>query len=364
MSRPMPKPGILDIAPYVPGKSGAGLHGRVFKLSANEAALGPSPKAVEAFSRTAAALEIYPDGSARLLREAIGRAFDINPANIVCGVGSGELLHTIANIYLGPGDEAIHTTHGFLLYPIATMSNGATNVVAAEKNLTADVDAILAAVTPRTKIVWLANPNNPTGTYMTAAEVRHLRKNLPPQVLLVLDAAYADFCSNADYEAGIELVKETDNTVMARTFSKIHGLAAVRLGFIFGPSHLIDVVNRVRDPFNANGPAMQAAIASLADTEHYKAAQAHNEKWRAWLTDEVTRLGLTVTPSAANFILIHFPTTPGKTAADADAFLTKRGLILRAVTAYKLPQALRLSVGTEEPNRLVVEALREFMSHP
>jgi histidinol-phosphate aminotransferase len=178
----------------------------------------------------------------------------------------------------------------------------------------------------------------------------------------VLDAAYADICSNADYEAGIELVKETDNTVMARTFSKIHGLAAVRLGFIFGPSHLIDVVNRVRDPFNSNGPAMQAAIASLADTEHYKAAQAHNEKWRAWLTDEVSKLGLTVTPSAANFILIHFPTTPGKTAADADAFLTQRGLILRAVTAYKLPQALRLSVGTEEANRLVVEALRDFVS--
>lgn len=362
MSRPVPKSGILEIAPYVPGKSGAGLQGRIFKLSANEAALGPSPKAVEAFRNASAKLEDYPDGSARLLREAIGRSFNIDPTNVVCGVGSGELLHYLANIYLGPGDEAIHTTHGFLLYPIATMANGATSVVAAEKNLTADVDSILSAVTPRTKVVWLANPNNPTGTYVTASEVRRLRDNLLSNVLLVLDAAYADFVSNEDYEAGIELVKATENTVMARTFSKIHGLAAARLGFIFGPAHLIDVVNRTRDPFNANGPAMQAAIASLADTAHYASAQAHNKKWRAWLTDEVTKLGLKITPSAANFILIHFPDQKGKSAEDADAFLTKRGLILRAVKAYKLPQALRLTVGTEEANRLVIDALRDFVS--
>jgi histidinol-phosphate aminotransferase len=362
MSRPVPKPGILDIAPYVPGKSGAGLHGRIFKLSANEAALGPSPKAVEAFKAGAARLEDYPDGSARLLREAIGRSFNIDPNNVVCGVGSGELLHYLANIYLGPGDEAIHTTHGFLLYPIATMANGATNVVAAEKNLTTDVDSILSAVTPRTKIVWLANPNNPTGTYVSASEVKRLRDNLPSHVLLVLDAAYADFVTQDDYDAGIELVKSTENTVMARTFSKIHGLAAARLGFIFGPAHLIDVVNRTRDPFNANGPAMQAAIASLEDTAHYQAARAHNKKWREWLTDEVTKLGLTVTPSAANFILIHFPGAKGKSAQDADAFLTERGLILRAVKAYKLPQALRLTVGTEEANRLVIDALKDFVS--
>lgn len=362
MSRPVPKPGILDIAPYVPGKSGAGLAGRVFKLSANESALGPSQKAVEAFRNAAGKLEDYPDGSARLLREAIGRTFNIDPAQVVCGVGSGELLHYLANIYLGPGDEAIHTTHGFLLYPIATMSNGATNVIAPEKNLTADVDAILRAVTPRTKLVWLANPNNPTGTYVSASEVKRLRTNLPSNVLLVLDAAYADFVTVDDYEAGVELVKSTDNTVMARTFSKIYGLASVRLGFIYGPAHVIDVVNRTRDPFNANGPGMQAAIAALADTEHYQASRAHNEKWRAWLTDEVTMLGLRVTPSVANFILIHFPEEKGKSADDADAFLTKRGLILRAVKSYKLPHALRLTVGLKEANRLVIEALRDFVS--
>ncbi len=361
MSRPVPKPGILDIAPYTPGKSGAGLTGRVFKLSANESALGPSPKAIEAFRNATGHLEDYPDGSARLLREAIGRTFDIDPAQVVCGVGSGELLHYLANIYLGPGDEAIHTTHGFLLYPIATMSNGATSIVAPEKDLTADVDAILRTVTPRTKLVWLANPNNPTGTYITASEVRRLRANLPANVLLVLDAAYADFVTADDYEAGIELVKSTENTVMARTFSKIYGLASVRLGFIYGPAHLIDVVNRTRDPFNVNGPGMQAAIAALEDTAHYQAARAHNAKRRAWLTDEVTKLGLKVTPSVANFILIHFPDQKGKSADDADAFLTKRGLILRAVKAYKLPHALRLSVGTEEANRLVIDGLRDFL---
>ncbi|MBX9711145.1 MAG: histidinol-phosphate transaminase [Xanthobacteraceae bacterium] len=362
MSRPVPKPGILDIAPYTPGKSGVGLSGRVFKLSANESALGPSVKAVEAFKNAAGRLEDYPDGSARLLREAIGRTFDIDPAQVVCGVGSGELLHYLANIYLGPGDEAIHTTHGFLLYPIATMSNGATNVVAPEKNLTANVDAILSAVTPRTKLVWLANPNNPTGTYVTASETRRLRTQLPSNVLLVLDAAYADFVTTDDYEAGVELVKSTDNTVMARTFSKIYGLAAARLGFIYGPAHVIDVVNRTRDPFNVNGPGMHAAIAALADTAHYNAARAHNEKWRAWLTDEVMELGLKVTPSVANFILIHFSDQKGKSAEDADAFLTKHGLILRAVKAYKLPQALRLTVGTEEANKLVIAALRDFVS--
>lgn len=362
MSRPIPKPGILDIAPYVPGKSGAGLSGRVFKLSANESALGPSPKAVEAFKSGAGHLEDYPDGSARLLREAIGSTYNIDPAQIVVGIGSGELLHYLANIYLAPGDEAIHTTHGFLLYPIATLANGATNVIAAERNLTADLDAILNAVTPRTKLVWLANPNNPTGTYVTASEVKRLQANLPPNVLLVLDAAYADFVSASDYEAGLELARTTDNVVMARTFSKIYGLASARLGFIYGPAHVIDVVNRTRAPFNASGPSMQAAIAALADTGHYNAARSHNEKWRAWLTDEVTKLGLKVTPSVANFILIDFPEQKGKTAEDADAFLTKRGLILRAVKAYKLPNALRLTVGTEEANRLVIQGLRDFMS--
>ena len=363
MNRPVPNPGILDIAPYTPGKSPLPEPGRkVFKLSANETPLGPSPKAIEAYRQAAAHLEDYPEGTSRILREAIGKAFGLDPERIICGAGSDELLNLLAHTYLKQGDEAISTTHGFPVYPIATMANGATNVVAPETNFTADVDAILARVTPRTKLVWLANPNNPTGTYMPFDEVKRLRANLPGEVLLVLDAAYSDYVSRNDYERGIELVATTDNTVVTHTFSKIHGLAALRIGWMFGPAHIIDAANRIRGPFNVSTPAMMAAVAAIEDTAHQQMSKAYNEKWRNYLTEEITKLGLKVTPSVANFVLIHFPNLKGKTAAEADAFLTRRGLVLRALANYQLPHALRMSVGTEEANRLVVEALREFMA--
>ena len=228
MSRPVPNPGILDIAPYTPGKSPMPEPGRkMFKLSANETPFGPSPKAMEAYREAAQHLEDYPEGTSRVLREAIGRAFGLDPDRIICGAGSDEILNLLAHTYLGHGDEAISTTHGFLVYPIATMGCGAKNVVAPERNFTADVDAILKAVTPRTKLVWLANPNNPTGTYLPFDEIKRLRAGLPSHVLLVLDAAYSDYVSRNDYEIGIELVATTENTVMTHTFSKIHGLAAL-----------------------------------------------------------------------------------------------------------------------------------------
>ncbi|RIK98850.1 MAG: histidinol-phosphate transaminase [Proteobacteria bacterium] len=362
MSSPQPNPGILDIAPYTPGKTPQPMAGRkVFKLSANETPLGPSPKAVAAFTAAAAHLEDYPEGTSRVLREAIGRVFGLDPDRIICGAGSDEILNLLAHTYLGQGDEAVMTTHGFLVYPIATKANGATPVIAPEREFTADVDAILARVTPRTKLVWLANPNNPTGTYLPFDEVKRLRAGLPPHVVLVLDAAYSDFVSRNDYQAGIELVATTDNTVMTHTFSKIHGLAALRVGWMFGPANIVDAVNRIRGPFNVSTPAMAAAAASIEDAGFLSHARAHNETWRAWLTDEIGKLGLKVTPSVANFVLIHFPTEAGRTAADADAFLTARGLVLRAVKNYQLPHALRLTVGTEEANRLVVAALREFL---
>jgi histidinol-phosphate aminotransferase len=210
-------------------------------------------------------------------------------------------------------------------------------------------------------MVFLANPNNPTGTLVGEREMQRLRAGLPPHVLLVIDAAYSEYVTRNDYEAGFEMVATTDNTVMTRTFSKIHGLASLRVGWMYGPENIIDAVNRIRGPFNVSTPASDAAIAALEDTAFQEASRAHNEKWRAWLTDEVTRLGLEVTPSVANFILIHFPTDKGKTAAEADEFLTRRGLVLRALNNYKLPHALRMTIGTEEANRLVVESLREFM---
>jgi histidinol-phosphate aminotransferase len=359
--RPRPRPGVLDIDAYEPGKSTAPGVARVFKLSSNETPLGPSPKAIAAYRDVADHLEDYPDGAASDLRQAIGRVFGLDPARIVCGAGSDDLLNLLARAYLRDGDEAIHTTHAFLVYPIATLGTGAKPVVAVEKNYTADVDAILQCVTPRTKVVFLANPNNPTGTYIPFDEVKRLHAGLPADVVLVLDAAYAEYVRRNDYESGIELVATSDNVVMCRTFSKIYGLAGLRLGWLYGPAHIVDAVNRVRGPFNVNAPAIAAGIAAIEDTAHFEFAREHNTRWLAWLTTEIGKLGLEVTPSVANFVLIHFPATEGRSAKDADAFLTARGLILRQVGAYKLPNALRMSVGTEEANRLVVAALAEFL---
>ncbi|HEY3641970.1 MAG TPA: histidinol-phosphate transaminase [Xanthobacteraceae bacterium] len=361
MQRPQPRPGVLAIEPYVPGKSSAPGANRVFKLSSNETPLGPSPKAIAAYRAVADRLQDYPDGAATALREAIGRAFGLDPNRIVCGAGSDDLLNLLADAYLRDGDEAIYTTHGFLIYPIATLGSGAKPVAAAEKNYTADVDAILAALSERTRIVFLANPNNPTGTYIALDEIKRLHRGLPGHVLLVLDAAYAEYVRRNDYESGIELVATSDNVVMCRTFSKIHGLAALRLGWMYGPAHVVDAINRIRGPFNVNSAAMAAGIAAIEDSAHIETARAHNEKWLAWLSAEIRKLGLAVTPSVANFVLIHFPETKGRTAADADAFLSRRGLILRRVTAYQLPNALRMTVGSEEANRLVVAALAEFI---
>ncbi len=359
---PQPRPGVLEIEPYVPGKSSAPGVAKVFKLSSNETPLGPSPRAIAAYQAAGAHLEDYPDGSAAALREAIGRAFGLDPSRIVCGAGSDDLLNLLARAYLADGDEAIHTTHGFLVYPIATLGTGAKPIVAAETNYTASVDAILAAVTKKTRIVFLANPNNPTGTYISFDEVKRLHRGLPPHVLLVLDAAYAEYVRRNDYESGIELVATSDNVVMTRTFSKIHGLAALRLGWMFGPAHIVAAINRIRGPFNVSAPAIAAGIAAIEDHEHQERARQHNARWIGWLAEEFGKLGLKVTPSAANFLLIHFPQAKGRTAKEADAFLTARGLILRQVSSYKLPDALRMTVGTEEANRLVVAAIKEFLA--
>jgi histidinol-phosphate aminotransferase len=247
------------------------------------------------------------------------------------------------------------------MYPIAILGAGGKPVVAREVNHTAEVDAMLAAVSDHTRIVFLANPNNPTGTYIPFDEVKRLHRALPPHVLLVLDAAYAEYVRRNDYESGIELVATSENVVMLRTFSKIHGLAALRLGWLYGPEHVVDALHRIRGPFNVNAPAMAAGIAAIADAAHVEEARAHNDRWLAWLTQEIGKLGLKVTPSVANFVLIHFPETDGRTAKDADRFLTARGLVLRRVEGYQLPHALRMTVGGEEANRLVVAALAEFM---
>lgn len=358
---PQPKPGLLDISPYVPGKSGPDGRKR-HKLSSNESPLGPSPAAKAAYEKCATSLHLYPDGSAAVLREAIASRYGLKADHIVCGAGSDELLQLLAHAYLGPDDEAIHSQYGFLVYPIAIRSNGARPVVAPEREFVADVDAILARVSPRTRMVFLANPNNPTGTYLPFSEVKRLHAGLPPAVLLVLDAAYAEYVRANDYEAGLELVSTSDNVVMTRTFSKIHGLAALRLGWAYCPGHVADVLNRIRGPFNVSAPAIAAGAAAIGDQRFIEQAVAHNDRWLAWLGAEIRRLGLEVTPSVGNFLLVHFPGTGGKTAAAADSFLAERGFILRRMDSYGLPQALRLSVGTEDANRGVVNSLSDFLA--
>ncbi len=360
-TQPTPKPGIMDIQPYVPGESTVPGGMKPIKLSSNETPLGPSAKAIAAYKSEADALERYPDGASGALRKAIGGVYGLDPARIVCGCGSDELLNLLAHAYLGPGDEAIFTEHGFLVYKIATLGNGAKPVVVKSKAYRTDVDAILAALTPRTKVVFLDNPNNPTGTYIPFSEVRRLHAGLRPDTLLVLDSAYAEYVRRNDYESGIELVATTNNTVMTRTFSKIYGLAALRLGWAYCPAHIADVLNRIRGPFNVTAPAIAAGVAAIEDHGHVDVSLAHNERWLPWTTAALEKLGLEVTPSVGNFILIHFPKDPAKGAAAADAFLKSKGIIMRRVTGYGLPDALRMTIGTQGDNHAVVAALTEFL---
>ena len=358
-----PRPGVLAVDPYVPGRSKLAGEGPVIKLSSNETPLGPSPHAIKAFREGAYRLDRYPDGSYTLLREALGAFYGRNPAHIVCGNGSDELFHVLAQAYLGPGDEAIYTEHGFLVYRIAILAAGAEPVIAPERNLTADVDAILAQVTARTRAVFIANPNNPTGTYLSFPEVHRLRGALPENVLLILDGAYAEYVTANDYEAGIELVATTPNTIMTRTFSKIYGLAAARVGWAYAPAPIADAMNRIRSPFNLAQPSIEAAVAALEDRQHIAQAKAHNELWRDRVTRELREIGYDVPDSAANFVLIPFGTELGRTAQDADAHLNAKCIILRQVGAYKLPHALRMTVGLDHENRAVLDALREFAGH-
>ncbi len=358
----VPRPGILDISPYVGGRSRIEGREKAIKLSSNESALGPSPRALAAYSALEGQLYRYPDGGSSALTEAIGAVHGLDPARIVCGAGSDELLQLLARGYAGPGDEVLFTAHGFLVYPIATRAVGATPVVVPERDLTADIDAILARVTPRTRIVFIANPNNPTGTYVSGAELKRLRAGLPAGVLLVIDAAYAEFVTAADYSAGVELVDGGENVVMTRTFSKIYGLAGLRLGWAYCPASVADVLHRIRGPFNVASPAQFAGIEAARDQAHVARARDHNSRWLARLTDMLHQRGLKVTPSVANFVLVHFPDDAKHNAKAAEAFLNARGIIVRNVTNYGLPHCLRITIGLDHEMEAVADALEELMS--
>jgi histidinol-phosphate aminotransferase len=364
---PKPKPGILDVSLYVGGRAAVPGVAKPIKLSSNESPIGPSPRAMEALRASAHDLQLYPDGSTRLLREAIGAVHGLDPDRIVAGgEGSGPLLTLLANAYLQPGDEAILSRHAFLVYEIITRANSAVPVMVAERDtnsgIKVDVDAMLAALTPRTRMVYIANPNNPTGSYLTRDEMTRLHAGLPPDVLLVIDAAYAEYVTAPDYEAGADLVTRHDNVVMTRTFSKMYGLAGLRLGWVYAPPAICDVLNRIRGPFNTSTLQQLAGAAAVQDQDHVRTSRDHNSQWLSWVIAELRKLGLRADDSVANFVLIHFPAQGDKTAAKADAFLTRHGVILRGVASYGLPNALRMTIGTEDENRRTVALLAEFMA--
>lgn len=359
MTAPTPRPGILDIKPYKPGESAAPGAEKVYKLSSNESALGPSPKAMAAYKAVAEELHLYPDGSSTALREKIAELYDLDAERIVCGAGSDELLQLLTKSYAGEGDNIVQTDHGFLVYALAAMSNGAEPRFAKENNLTTDVDAVLDLVDGRTRIVFIANPNNPTGTYIPDSEMRRLREELREDILLVVDAAYAEYMEEPDYAAGEKLVDDHDNVVMTRTFSKIYGLGGIRLGWAYCSAAVADVLNRVRGPFNVSAPAIAAGVAALEDQAFVDENRTFNRAERAWLAQQFGRLGLDYVPSFGNFILVKFPDAPGLNADEILAYLKSEGVIVREMGPYKLGDYLRVSIGEKDGNRKLIELLEK-----
>ncbi|MBB5691445.1 histidinol-phosphate transaminase [Roseomonas alkaliterrae] len=355
----MPRPSILSVEPYVGGESKIPGVNRIVKLSSNEGAFGPPPGAIEAIRAMAPEAHRYPDGSATALREAIGARFGLDPARIVVGNGSDELLALLILAYGGEGTELVMSAHGFLMYDITGRWAGCRVIKVPERNLTADVDGLLAAVGPRTRLVFLANPNNPTGSILPQAEVERLRAGLREDILLVLDAAYAEYVTRPDYDAGAKLVDATGNTVMTRTFSKIFGMGGMRLGWAYAPAPVVDILGRVRGPFNVNAAAMAAGVAALAEPGWIEKSVAHNTAWRGKVSEALSAAGIRVWPSEGNFVLADFGTA--EKARAADAALRARGLIVRAMGGYGLPQALRITIGTAEECTMVIEALSAFM---
>jgi len=358
MIGPVPQPGILEISPYVGGESKAPGVAKPARLASNENPFGPSSAVLEAYARAAGELHRYPDGSASALRAAIGRHHGLDPARIVCGTGSDELFALLASSYAGDGDEVLYSRHGFLAYPIVARSAGATPVAVAETNLCADVDALLAAIGPRTRIIFLANPNNPTGSYLPMGELRRLLAGMSAEVMLVLDAAYAEYVDRDDYGPGHELVDQFPNVVVTHTFSKIYAMGGIRLGWAYCTPAVADVLNRVRQPFNVNAPAMEAGIAALNDAEHFARSRTHNDRWRPWLADKLANLGFTVHPSVANFLLVSFRPYDSE---EVRLFLKARGVLVRQMASYGLPDCLRITIGTEDELMQLMAGIEAFV---
>lgn len=359
---PLPKPGILDIHAYVPGKAKVEGIAEPIKLSANENALGSSPKAREAYAAAVQNLHMYPDPKANMVRTALAERYGLEPDRLIFGCGSDEVFQVLSQAFLEPGDNIVQGQYGFAAFAIGARACQAEVRMAAEPDYRIDVDEMLKCVDERTRLVFLANPGNPTGTWIPFPEVRRLHEALPPSVVLVLDGAYGEFVADPTFDDGVELARRSSNIVVTHTFSKLHGLAGLRVGWGYAPVGIVEAYERIRAPFNVSIPAQAAAVASLGDEAFQRASVELTEQWRPWLAQQLGGLGLeTVGPSAANFVLVGFPKTPGRTAAEAEAFLASRGLLVRGVGGYGLPNHLRMTIGLEANNRALVDALADFM---
>ena len=361
-ARPLPKPGILDIHAYVPGKAKAEGVENPVKLSANENILGSSDKAREAYTGAVTELHVYPDSRTSILRNAIAERFDLEPERLIFGCGSDEIFAILNQTFLEPGDNIVQGEFAFAAFAIGAYASQAQVKIAPEPDFRIDVDEILKAVDERTRLIFLANPGNPTGTWIPFSEVRRLHEALPPSVVLVLDGAYSEFVTDPSFSDGLAYARTADNIVVTHTFSKLHGLAALRVGWAYGPAEIIAAMDRIRLPFNTSIPAQRAAVAAVNDEDFQRRSIALVDQWRPWLEQQLGGLGLEVVrPSAANFVLVGFPKVPGRTAVEAEAYLASRGLLVRGVTNYGLPDHLRITIGLEEHNRAFIEALSDFL---
>ena len=360
-ARPEAKAGVLDIIPYKPGKATVEGVEHPVKLSANENILGCSEAARAAYLEAAGHLALYPDGRGQILRAAVAEHYRLEPERLILGCGTDEIFALLNQTFLTPGDNIVQGEYGFGAYGIGARANQAEVRCAPEPRHRIDVDALLEVADARTRLLFIANPANPTGTFVTGDEIRRLHERLSPEVVLVLDGAYAEFNTDPTFDDGLDLARSAENVVVTHTFSKIHGLASLRVGWAYAPAQVADAIDRIRLPFNTSIAGQLAAVAALGDRDFQERSLAHVERWRPWLAQQLGGLGLEVTPSAANFVLIGFPTTPGKTAAEAETFLARRGYILRGVANYGLPNHLRLTIGLEEHNRAVVDALADFL---
>ncbi|WP_136162522.1 histidinol-phosphate transaminase [Sphingomonas flavalba] len=361
---PAPRAALAACPPYVQGKSAIAGMEKPIKLSSNESPFGPSPAAKAAYLAAVDELHRYPDGSQRALREALAARFDVEADQLIAGNGSEELILLALRAFVDPGDQVVLSQNGFVMTRIHALAQGAEVVEVEEADWRVSVDNILAAVTERTRVVAIANPNNPTGTYISAAELRRLHAGLPENVLLMIDSAYGDYVVAPDYDSGIAIVRTASNAIMTRTFSKLYGLAGMRIGWAYGSPDVIAAIQRIRTPFNANAPALAAATAALGDRDYADRVRDHTIAWRGRMAAALADLGIPVVPSVTNFLLLTLSPDSGLTSKGVAAHLLEHGIIPRPLGVSGPGNSLRITIGTEEENLAFLAAMESCVRVP